>query len=57
MAKKDRFPGIKPKNTKEELKKMDEKLHTKFKDELPKTAFMFLDNFVFIGVHLSSKKK
>ena len=56
MAMKDRFSGSELKNTKEELKKMGEELLKEFKDKLPKTAFMFLGDFVFIGVHLSSKQ-
>ena len=54
MVKKKRFPGQQPKNTEEELKKMSPEMAAHF-DKIPKTSFMFLGNFIFLGVHLSSK--
>ena len=46
----------KPLNTEEELKKMNPDAKNFF-DKLPKTSFMFFDDLVLIGVHLTSGKK
>ena len=52
MARKASFKSA-PRDTRLELKK-DVKTHF---DKLPKTSFMFIDEYILINVHLTSKPK
>ena len=54
MVKKKRFPDEdEPKNLAEEKRKMSPEVLASF-EKLPKTSFMFVGHYIFVGVHLSS---
>ena len=53
MARKASFKS-EPRDTRLELKNINPDVKTHF-DELPKTSFMFIDKYILINVHLTSK--